>query len=118
MTIQYTNTKGPKFIIDVRLQGPKFVMVKIQFSSTRAPAMIKRRFNIPYGHNGIIIPFDFNGLETGIRDMMELFYKDACYEQFKQEEMVEMIDLLMMHEANVLDINLDVSFDVSQNATT
>nr|ANC48018.1 C1 protein [Tomato leaf curl betasatellite] len=117
MTIHYTNTRGLKFIIEVRLQGPKFVMVKVQFFSTRAPAMIKRRFNIPYGHNGIILPFDFNGLETGIRDMIEYLYKDAHYEQFKQEELVEMIDILMMQDANVMDINVDVAFDVTQNAT-
>ncbi|CAD65756.1 C1 protein [Tomato leaf curl Laos betasatellite] len=115
MTLQYRNTKGLRFMIDVRLQGERFVMVKIRFSSTRAPALIKRKFNIPYGHDGIIVPFDFNVLETGIKDMMEILFKDASLETFKPEEMVQIIDIIMMHDANVMDINLDVEYDVANN---
>ncbi|APW35717.1 betaC1 [Pea leaf distortion betasatellite] len=117
MTIEYRNNKGLGFIIDVRRQGAKFVMVKIRFSSTRSPALIKRRINIPYGHDGIIIPFDFNGLETGIRDMIETLFKDTAMEEFRVEEMIEMIDLLMMQDANVENINLDVEYDVTNNTS-
>nr|WMV94288.1 putative C1 protein [Rhynchosia yellow mosaic betasatellite] len=117
MMIPYTNIKGLGFIIKVRLQGPKFVMVNVDFFSTRAPALIKKRFRIPYGHDGIIPPFDFNGLELGIQGMIDLLYKDATLEKFKEEEMIEMIDILMMQDANVEAINLDVDFDVSRNVS-
>ncbi|AFM77727.1 pathogenesis related protein [French bean leaf curl betasatellite-Kanpur] len=109
MTIRYTNSKGLRFVIKVGLHGDKYVMVRIDFFSTRAPTLIKRKFTIPYGHDGIIPPFDFNGIEQEIEGMIDLLYKDATYERFKQEEMVEMIDLLMMQEANVENINLDVA---------
>ncbi|ADO95332.1 C1 protein [Papaya leaf curl betasatellite-Panipat 6 [India:Panipat:Papaya:2008]] len=117
MTIRYTNSNGLRFIIKVRLHGTKFVMVEIEFFSTRAPALIKRKFKIPYGHDGIIAPFDFNGLEEGIQGMIDLLYKDATYAKVKHEELVEMVDLLMMQEANVENINLDVAYDVSNNVT-
>ncbi|AGG18219.1 suppressor [Corchorus yellow vein mosaic betasatellite] len=117
MTIHYTNNKGLRFTIKVHLQGTKFVMVTIDFFSTRAPALIKRRFRIPYGHEGIIPPFDFNGLELGIQGMIDLLYKDATLEKFKEEEMIEMIDILMMQDANVEAINLDVEYDVSRNVS-
>nr|ARE29913.1 C1 [Corchorus yellow vein mosaic betasatellite] len=117
MTIHYANNKGLRFTIKVRLQGAKFVMVNVDFFSTRAPALIKRRFRIPYGHEGIIQPFDFNGLELGIQGMIDLLYKDGTLEKFKEEEMIEMIDILMMQEANVEAINLDVNYDVSRNVT-
>ncbi|AID50185.1 beta C1 protein [Papaya leaf curl China betasatellite [China:Hainan:2014]] len=117
MTIRYTNNKGLRFKIDVTLQGPKFVMVNIIMFSTRAPALIRKKFSIPYGHDGIIIPFDFNELETGIEAMIDTLYKDATYEQFRTEEMVEMIDILMMHDARVVGINLDVAYDVSNTTS-
>ncbi|AFU81117.1 beta C1 protein [Mungbean yellow mosaic India virus associated betasatellite [India: Faizabad: Cow Pea:2012]] len=117
MTIRYTNKKGLSFIIDVRLRGPNFVLVKIQFFSNRAPALIRRRFSIPYGHDGIIVPFDFNGLEEGIQTTLEVMYKDATYEEFKREEMVEMIDIIMLQEARVRNINLDVNYDDSGNSS-
>ena len=117
MTIRYTNSKGLKFVIQVRLQGQRFVMVRVDFFSTRAPVLLKRRFSIPYGHDGIIPPFDFNGLELGIENMIDMAFKDSTNDEFKEEEMLEMIDILMMQEANVQNINLDVAYDVSHRVT-
>ncbi|ACB46961.1 C1 protein [Croton yellow vein mosaic betasatellite[India:Barrackpore2:2008]] len=112
MTIIYQNETGLKFIIDVKLKSNNSFNVIIQLFSTRSPALIKNKFIIPYGHEGIIAPFDFNNLEEGIKNILAIMYKMASFDEFKQEDMIELIDILMMHEAPVDDIHIDDEYVV------
>nr|WMV94297.1 putative C1 protein [Digera arvensis yellow vein betasatellite] len=106
MPIKYNTRKGMKFIIDVRLQEDNSILVEIQLFSIGFPALTTKKFKIPYGHSGIIPPFNFNNLEEGIPNMLALMYKESTIGEFKQEDMVEGIDMLMMEEAPVIDINV------------
>ncbi|AWC14994.1 betaC1 protein [Codiaeum leaf curl betasatellite] len=112
MTIKYNNQKGMKFIIDVRLKTDNSILVQIQLFSTGSPSLTTKKFMIPYGHSGIIPPFNFNNLEEGIQNMLALMYKESTIGEFKQEDMVEGIDMLMMEEAPVIDINVMDAYDV------
>ncbi|AGM90566.1 C1 protein [Tobacco leaf curl Yunnan betasatellite] len=112
MTIKYKNNKGMEFIIDVKLRANNSILVQIELISAASPALARRKFMIPYGHNGIIPPFDFNNLEEGIRHLLLIMYKDSTIGEFRQEDMVETIDILMMHEAPVHDINVQDDYDV------
>ncbi|ANS14380.1 c1 [Papaya leaf curl betasatellite] len=115
MTIKYMNQKGLVFIIDVRLRGDESIIVHIKLSSTRSPVLVKKKFTIPYGHDGIIPPFDFNSLEEGIKNILALMYREASFDEFKQEDMTEVVDILMMQEAPVVDIRIVDDYDVCTN---
>nr|WJN62274.1 BC1 [Tomato leaf curl Pakistan betasatellite] len=115
MTIKYNNQKGMKFIIDVRLKEDNSILVQIQLFSTGSPALTTKKFMIPYGHSGIIPPFNFNNLEEGIHNMLALMYKESTIWEFKQEDMVEGIDMLMMEEAPLVDIRIGDEYDVCTN---
>nr|QPN01223.1 C1 protein [Tomato leaf curl Bangladesh betasatellite] len=115
MTIKYNNTKGMEFTIDVKLKEDNSIMVQIALCSTRSPAMAKKTFLITYGHDGIIQPFDFNNIEEGIHNLLRFMYKDSHVREFRQEDMVEAIDILMMHEAPVVDIRIWDDYDVCTN---
>nr|WMV94294.1 putative C1 protein [Radish leaf curl betasatellite] len=112
MTIKYKIRKGMEFIIDVRLKEDNSILVQIQLFSTGSPALATRKFMIPYGHNGIIPPFNFNTLEEGIHNLLAIMYKESTIGEFKQEDMIEGIDMLMMEEAPVIDINVMDEYDV------
>ncbi len=60
---------------------------------------------------------DFNALEEGIRNIIDLMYKESTIQEFKQEDMVQTIDLLMMHEAPVVDIDVMDEYDVCTNSS-
>nr|ALF39544.1 C1 protein [Tomato yellow leaf curl Vietnam betasatellite]ALF39545.1 C1 protein [Tomato yellow leaf curl Vietnam betasatellite] len=115
MTIKYNNKKGMEFIIDVRLNEDSSILVLIELISTKSPALAKKKFMIPYRHSGIIPPFNFNSLEEGIKDLLDIMYKESTIREFKQEQMIETVDILMMHEAPVDDINLEDEYDVFMN---
>nr|QBC16411.1 beta C1 protein [Tomato leaf curl Pakistan betasatellite] len=115
MTIKYNNQKGMKFIIDVRLKEDNSILVQIQLFSTGSPALTTKKFMIPYGHDGVIPPFDFNALEEGIHNMLARMYKESTIWEFKQEDMVEGIDMLMMEEAPLVDIRIGDEYDVCTN---
>nr|ADG01895.1 BetaC1 [Tomato leaf curl Bangalore virus DNA beta] len=115
MTIKYVNRNGLVFIINVRLKGDDSIKVHIQLTSTRSPALVKRKFVIPYGHNGLILPFDFNNLEEGIRNILTIMYRDTTFDEFKHEDMTELIDMLIMTEAPVVDIQVFDEYDVCTN---
>nr|CAM56208.1 beta C1 [Digera arvensis yellow vein betasatellite] len=117
MTIKYNNTKGMEFTIDVKLKEDNLIIVQIELCSTRSPTLAKKIFMIPYGHDGIIPPFDFNNLEEGIRNILKFMYKDSHIGDFRQEDMVETIDMLMMQEAPVIDIRIGDDYDICTNAT-
>nr|WMV94291.1 putative C1 protein [Tobacco leaf curl betasatellite] len=112
MTIKYKNQKGMEFIIDVRLKDDNSIMVQIQLFSTRFPALTTKKFMIPYGPNGILPPFNFNNLEKGIDKMLAIMYKESTIGEFKQEDMVEGIDMLMIEEAPVIELNVMDEYDV------
>nr|AGO64143.1 beta C1 protein [Honeysuckle yellow vein mosaic betasatellite]APC93974.1 beta C1 protein [Tomato leaf curl betasatellite] len=95
MTIVYNNGNGIKFIIDVRLQ--QFIRVQVQVYSTNQPVLTGIRCNIPYTYVQMVPPFDFNGTEELVRDTLELMYDDSDISNFKQEEMIDSIDMVMMH---------------------
>nr|QID21124.1 beta C1 [Tomato leaf curl betasatellite] len=95
MTIVYNNGNGIKFIIDVRLQ--QFIRVQVQVYSTNQPVLTGIRCNIPYTYVQMVPPFDFNGTEELVRDRKGLMYVNSDISNFKQEEMIETIDILMMH---------------------
>ncbi|ABG26123.1 C1 protein [Erectites yellow mosaic betasatellite] len=116
MTIRYNNTKGMRFTIDVKLKEDSSILVLIELTSTKSPALAKKKFMIPYRHSGIIPPFNFNSLEEGIRNLLDIMYKESNIAEFKQEDMVECIDILMMQEAPVDDINLQDEYDVIMNS--
>ncbi|AGZ80146.1 beta c1 protein [Spinach yellow vein betasatellite] len=115
MPIRYVNQKGWVFITTVTLRGDEYIKVYIQLSSTRSPALVKKKFMLPYKHDGIIPPFDFNNLEEGIRNILDIMYRDSWFDEFKQEDMAEIIDILMMHEAPVIDIRIFDEYGVCTN---
>nr|AFJ54054.1 C1 [Tomato leaf curl Bangladesh betasatellite]AFJ54055.1 C1 [Tomato leaf curl Bangladesh betasatellite]AFJ54056.1 C1 [Tomato leaf curl Bangladesh betasatellite]AFJ54057.1 C1 [Tomato leaf curl Bangladesh betasatellite] len=115
MTIKYTNEKGMVFTIDVKINEDNSILVRIELCSTRSPALAKKTFLIPYGHDGIIPPFDFNNLEEGIHNILKVMYRDCHVGEFRQEDMVEAIDIMMMHEAPVVDIRIGDEYDVCTN---
>nr|CAD30049.1 putative C1 protein [Tobacco curly shoot betasatellite] len=112
MTIKYNNKKGMEFIVDVELKEDNSIVVQIELISTKSPALAKRRYTIPYGHSGIIPPFNFNNLEEGIRNLLRIMYNESTIRDFKQEDMVQTIDILMMQEAAVDDIDVEEEYDI------
>nr|ADB43321.1 C1 protein [Tomato leaf curl China betasatellite] len=117
MTIKYNNMKGLEFLIDVKLQEDTSILVQIELSSTKSPALAKKKFMIPYRHNGIIPPLDFNSLEEGIQHYLKIMYKESTIREFRQEDMVQVIDILMMDEAPVEDIDVGDEYDVVTNSS-
>nr|WNV36337.1 C1 protein [Tobacco curly shoot betasatellite] len=117
MTIKYNNKKGMEFIIDVKLKEDNSIVVQIELISTKSPALAKKVYMIPYGHSGIIPPFNFNNLEEGIRNLLCIMYEESTIKDFKQEDMVETIDILMMQEAAVEDIEIDNEYDIGTIAS-
>ncbi|CAJ21290.1 C1 protein [Malvastrum leaf curl betasatellite] len=117
MTIKYTTRKGLSFIINVRLEPHREVSTEIQFYSTKTPFLQKQYFRIPYTHQGIITPFNFNALEEGIKNLIHIMYTDSHHEDFRYEDLIEAIDILMMHEAPVLHINLGEEYQVYSSTT-
>nr|CAD13346.1 putative C1 protein [Tobacco curly shoot betasatellite] len=112
MTIKYNNKKGMEFIVDVKLKEENSIVVQIELISTKSPALAKRRYTIPYGHSGIMQPFNFNNLEEGIRNLLRIMYNESTIRNFKQEDMVQTIDILMMQEAAVDDIDVAEGYDI------
>ncbi|QEF51049.1 c1 [Tomato leaf curl Bangladesh betasatellite] len=115
MTIKYDNAKGMVFTINVKINEDNSILVRIDLCSTRTPALAKKTFMIPYGHDGIIPPFNFNTLEEGIHNILKVMYQDSHIGEFRQEDMVETIDLLMMEEAPLVDIRIGDEYDVCMN---
>nr|QMU92348.1 beta C1 [Papaya leaf curl betasatellite]QMU92349.1 beta C1 [Papaya leaf curl betasatellite] len=115
MTIKYNNKRGMEFTIDVKINEDNSILVQIELFSTQSPALAKKTFMIPYGHDGIIPPFNFNALEEGIQNLLQIMYKDSDIGEFRQEDMVETIDLLMMEEAPLVDIRIGDEYDVCTN---
>nr|WIF26956.1 C1 protein [Tomato yellow leaf curl China betasatellite] len=116
MTIKYNNKKGLEFKIDVKLEEDTSFIVHVELSSTRSPALAKKKFIIPYTHEGIIPPVDFNSLEEGIKHCLKIMYKESTIWEFRQEDMVQVIDIIMMEEAPVEDIHVGDEYDVSINS--
>nr|AIT38554.1 C1 [Tomato leaf curl betasatellite] len=117
MTITYDNKRGMEFTVNVRLSNNYSIIVQVDLVSTRSPALAKAKFLIPYGHHGFTGPFDFNSLEEGVCHLLKIMYKDSQIGEFRQEDMIETIDILMMHEAPVIDINVRDMYDVYRNAS-
>nr|UWQ56647.1 C1 [Tomato leaf curl Bangladesh betasatellite] len=115
MTIKYTNEKGMVFTINVKINEDNSVFARIDLCSKRSPALAKKTLMIPYGHDGIIPPFDFNNLEEGIHNILKVMYRDSHVGEFRQEDMVEAIDIMMMHEAPLVDIRIGDEYDVCTN---
>nr|AGA60238.1 C1 [Papaya leaf curl betasatellite] len=115
MTIKYNNGKGMVFGINVNISEDNSILVRIELCSKRSPALAKKTFMIPYGHNGIIQPFDFNNLEEGIHNILRVMYEDSHIGEFRQEDMVETIDILMMNEAPLVDIRIGDEYNVCTN---
>nr|CAD60553.1 putative C1 protein [Tomato leaf curl China betasatellite] len=116
MTIKYNNMKGLEFIIDVKLQEDTSILVRIELASTKSPALAKKKFMIPYRHHGIIPPFDFNILEEGIKNCLKIMYRESTIGELRQEDMVQVIDIIMMEEAPVEDIDVGDEYDVFTNS--
>ncbi|BAF49382.1 C1 protein [Honeysuckle yellow vein beta-[Japan:Masuda:2003]] len=95
MTITYNNGRGIKFIIDVRPH--QVIRVIVQVYSTNQPVLTGFKCDIPYTYVQMVPPFDFNGVEELIRDTLELMYDMSGISNFKQEEMIDSIDMVMMH---------------------
>ncbi|CAJ19258.1 c1 protein [Sida leaf curl virus-associated DNA beta] len=112
MTIKYSNKKGMKFNIDVRLKEDDSILVQIRLFSTRSQALTRRDIHIPYAYGRIIAPFDFNSLEEGIKNIIDSMYRDSGINEFRQEDLVEAVDILMIQQAPVEDIDLVIGYDV------
>nr|QPF20450.1 C1 protein [Tomato leaf curl Joydebpur betasatellite] len=115
MTIKYDNKNGMEFTVNVKLTNDDSIMVHVDLTSTRSPALAKAKFRIPYGHQGFIGPFDFNDIEEGICHLLKIMYKDSTIKEFRREDMVECIDILMMNEAPVVNINVIEEYDMDVN---
>ncbi|ABP57433.1 C1 protein [Tomato leaf curl Joydebpur betasatellite] len=116
MTRKYDNKNGMEFTINVKLMNDNSIMVHVDLVSTRSPALAKAKFRIPYGHHGFTGPFDFNNIEEGICHLLRIMYKDSTIWEFRREDMVEGIDILMMNEAPVVNIDLMGEYDMGINA--
>nr|AGA60239.1 C1 [Papaya leaf curl betasatellite] len=114
MTIIYQNETGLKFIIDVKLKNNNSFNVIIKLFSTRSPVLVTNKFIIPYSHEGIIPPFDFNNLEEGIKNILTIMYRMASFDEFKEEDMTEVIDILMVQEAPVNNIDFEGEYILSK----
>nr|AIU44097.1 betaC1 [Croton yellow vein mosaic betasatellite] len=114
MTIIYQNETGLKFIIDVKLKSNNSFNVIIKLFSTRSPVLVKNKFIIPYSHEGIIPPFDFNILEEGVKNILKIMYRMASFDEFKEEDMTEVIDILMVQEAPVINIDFEGDYILSK----
>nr|SIP63040.1 betaC1 protein [Croton yellow vein mosaic betasatellite] len=114
MTIIYQNETGLKFIIDVRLKSNNSFHVIIQIFFTRSPVLVKNKLIIPYAHEGIIPPFNSRNLEEGTKTILTIIYRMASLDEFREEDMTEIIDILMIHEAPVNDIHIDDEYVVSK----
>ncbi|UUA80655.1 C1 [Fenugreek leaf curl betasatellite] len=116
MTILLTTRGGMVITIDIKIARPfssfvgMYVLLKQQ-----PPALVKKTFMIPYGHDGIIPPFDFNNLEEGIHNILKVIYRDSHVGEFRQEDMVEAIDIMIMQEAPLVDIRIGDEYDVCTN---
>ncbi|ABG26126.1 C1 protein [Betasatellite alternantherae] len=117
MTIKYNNKKGMEFIINVKLKEDNSIVVQIELISTKSPALAKKIYTISYAHSGIIPPFNFNNLEEGIRNLLRIMYKESTIRDFKQEDMVQTIDILMMQEAAVEDIEIEDEYGIGTIAS-
>ncbi|AGF37248.1 beta C1 protein [Tomato leaf curl Java betasatellite] len=117
MTISYSNSKGMIFIINIKFRSEIQFTVEVEVFSTKSPALVKHKFSIPYGHNGIIPPFNFNALEEGIKNLLRIMYRDSTIEEFKSEDMVEIIDMMIQQEAPVIDIQVNDEYHVYKNVT-
>nr|QCE30486.1 C1 protein [Synedrella yellow vein betasatellite] len=117
MTIKYNNKKGMEFIADVKLMKEDKISVQIQVFSTQSASLAKKTFMIPCGHAGIIPPFDFNSLEEGLTNIIKIMYKETTDRKFKKEDMIEIVDILMMQEAPVIDINVSDEYEVYSNVS-
>nr|UWQ56671.1 C1 [Tomato leaf curl Bangladesh betasatellite] len=115
MTIKYNIETGMGFTFPLKINKDNYVLVMIDLSARRSPALAKKTFLIPYGHDGIIPPFDFNNLEEGLHNILKVMYRDCRVWEFRQEDMVESIDIFMMHEAPVVDIRIGDEYDVCTN---
>ncbi|BAG12169.1 putative C1 protein [Eupatorium yellow vein mosaic betasatellite] len=103
MTITYNNGWGLKFTIDVRLQPTLRVMVKV--FSTNQPVMACFNCTIPYTYVEMVPPLDFNGTEEAIKNRLEIMYHDSNIFDFKEEEMLDTIDALMLERFNEMGID-------------
>nr|AGH33885.1 C1 protein [Tomato leaf curl China betasatellite] len=117
MTIRYKNMKGLEFLIDVKLQEDTSILVQIELRSTQSPALAKMKFMIPYRHDGIIPPFDFNSLEEGIKQCLKIMYKESTIGEFRQEDMLQVIDILMMESPRVEDVDVGDEYDAFTNSS-
>ncbi|UYO78046.1 C1 [Physalis minima leaf curl betsatellite] len=115
MAIKYNNGNGMEFTIDVMINEDNTILFRIQLFSTRSPALAKKTFRIPYGHDGIIPPLDGNYPEEGIPNTLKVMYRDLAIQEFRQEDMVKAIDIMMMHEAPLVDIGIGDEYDVCTN---
>nr|ADO20902.1 C1 [Tomato leaf curl Patna betasatellite] len=117
MTIKYDNKRGMEFTVNMRLRNDNSIIIQVDLVSTRSPALAKTKFLIPYGHHGFTGPFDFNSLEERICQLLNVMYKDSTVGEFKQEDMIGTIDILMMEEAPVIDIHVDEMYNVYTSAS-
>ncbi|AHE80676.1 beta C1 protein [Tomato leaf curl Java betasatellite] len=117
MTISYRNNQGMVFIINVRIKSEMQLADEVEMLSTRSPAVVKHKFSIPYGHNGIMPPFNFNALEEGIKNLLRIRYRDSTIEEFKSEGRVEIIDMMMQQEAPVIDIQVNDEYHMYKSVS-
>ncbi|ACP40518.1 C1 [Emilia yellow vein betasatellite] len=103
MTITYKNTKGVKFIIDVRL-CPR-LNVQVTMISTKEPILSKATYTLPYNHNEIEEPFDFNGTEEAIRNTIQVMVHDIPFNDIKSEDILDSIDITMMDRFVFIDLD-------------
>nr|SIP63037.1 betaC1 protein [Croton yellow vein mosaic betasatellite] len=114
MTIIYQNETGLKFIIDVRLKSNNSFHVIIQLFSTRSPVLVKNKFIIPYGHEGIIPPFNFSNLEEGIKNILTIMYRMASFDEFMGAQRTAIKYIQIKEESPVNDIHIDDEYVVSK----
>ncbi|CBA18271.1 C1 protein [Vernonia yellow vein betasatellite] len=84
MTIKHTTNKGIKFTIDAKLN--ECFKIIVQVTRTNRNIITKHTYTMYYGYGAILVPFDFNGLETQIRNTIEVMFHDI--DHFKPEDMI------------------------------
>ncbi|AMK37723.1 beta C1 [Tomato leaf curl Sudan betasatellite] len=114
MTINYRNSKGVEFKIEVHLIT-ETVRCIIRVATTREPNMMNRRFIIPYSYDQIIAPFDFNGTEEEIKTALINRYRDTGYSAIREEDIVEIVDMVIAENTGLHGLQIIELYQFRQN---
>ncbi|AEL22995.1 C1 protein [Vernonia yellow vein Fujian betasatellite] len=105
MTITHTTNKGIRFVFSLQKKQEHF-LVTVKVINTSSPVLSKHTYKIRYDYQWNAVPFDFNGLETSMKNTIEVLYHDSSYNDFKEENMIDAIDTIMFDTNMILGVEI------------